>query len=332
MDYPFVDTPPVTGEGQPDDRPVLGLTIGDAAGVGPELLHESLNSGLLPMQVKYRVIGSTEGITSGEPSAESAKRGLDALHEAADLLRSGEIKGVVTGPVSKAAIYDLGFDFPGQTEFFAKSFGVEDYTMCLTGPHLTVGLATIHVPLREVPDLLTKEGIIRTGRLIHAFCMRRGHFYPRIAVAGLNPHAGESGRLGKEEETIIAPAVEALNAEFPNVFSGPFPPDTLFYHAYRRDYHAVICMYHDQGLIPLKMVDFREGVNVTLGLPFVRTSPDHGTAFNIAGRGIARPDSFIAAIRLAAHLVSHPEGLRTLRWFKPSAAGADLPQPPPPEG
>jgi len=330
MDYPFVDASPAPEEGQPDDRPVLGLTIGDAAGVGPELLHESLNSGLLPTHVRYRVIGDAAGITPGEPSEESARRGLEALQESVGLIRSGEIKGVVTGPVSKAAIYALGFEFPGQTEFFARTFGVEHYTMCLTGPHLTVGLVTIHVPLKDVAGLLTLEGIVNAGRLVHAFCLQRGHFYPRIAVAGLNPHAGESGRLGDEEETIIRPAVDALNAEFPSVFSGPLPPDTLFYQAYRRDYHAVICMYHDQGLIPLKMVDFREGVNVTLGLPFVRTSPDHGTAFNIAGRGEARPDSFISAIRLAAHLVSHPEGLRNLRWFKPPPPGAPAPEPSPP--
>jgi 4-hydroxythreonine-4-phosphate dehydrogenase len=313
MDFPFVPTPrPPAAKPTQDQRPVLGLTIGDAAGIGPELIHEALNSGLLPLETRYRVIGDASGITPGQAGPESARRGLDALEEAVGLLKAGEIAGLVTGPVCKAAIYDLGFDFPGQTEFFARRFEVEDFTMCLTGPHLTVGLATIHIPFREIPKVLSTERIVRVGRLLFAFCRQCGHSYPRIAVAGLNPHAGESGRLGDEEDRIIRPAVEQLNAEFPGVFTGPSAPDTLFYHVYRRDYHAVVCMYHDQGLIPLKMVDFREGVNVTLGLPFTRTSPDHGTAFDLAGRGIARPDSFIAAVRLAAHLVGQATGERPL--------------------
>lgn len=289
-----------------DSRPVLGLTIGDPAGVGPEIIHEAINSGMLSPHVRYRIIGDPGGITAGGPSKESARRALDAMTESVALLRAGEIHGVVTGPVNKAALYDLGFAFPGQTEFYADAFGVENYTMCLTGPHLTVGLATIHIPLREVAARLTTAGIVRVGGLLHRFCRQRGHNYPRIAVAGLNPHAGEQGKIGSEDEDIIRPAVEQLNSSYPGVFEGPCSPDVVFYHAYRRDYHAVICMYHDQGLIPLKMVDFREGVNITLGLPFTRTSPDHGTAFEIAGRGIARPDSMIAAIRLASQLILEP--------------------------
>ena len=296
--YPNPSTPDAN-----DPRPVIGITIGDAAGVGPEIIHEAVNSGLVPGHVRYRVIGDTTGIVAGQPGAESARRGWEAMKESVALLKAGEIQGVVTGPVSKAAMYELGFQYPGQTEYYAESFGVTDFTMCLTGPHLTVALATIHLPLREVPGSLTTEGIIRTGRLLHHFCRQRGHSYPRIAVAGLNPHAGEKGKIGDEDEEIIRPAVEELNRTHPGVFEGPSSPDVVFYHAYRRDYHAVLCMYHDQGLIPLKMVDFREGVNVTLGLPFPRTSPDHGTAFEIAGRGIARPDSMIAAISLAAQLV-----------------------------
>ena len=291
-----------------DPRPVIGITIGDAAGVGPEIIHEAVNSGLVPGHVRYRIIGDTSGIIAGQPDAESARRGWEAMKESVDLLKAGEIQGVVTGPVNKAAMYEIGFQYPGQTEYYAESFGVTDFTMCLTGPHLTVALATIHLPLREVPGHLTTEGIIRTGRLLHHFCRQRGHTYPRIAVAGLNPHAGEKGKIGAEDEEIIRPAVEELNRTHPGVFEGPCSPDIVFYHAYRRDYHAVLCMYHDQGLIPLKMVDFREGVNVTLGLPFPRTSPDHGTAFEIAGRGIARPDSMIAAISLAAQLVRTKAG------------------------
>ncbi len=293
-------------EASTDVRPVLGLTIGDPAGVGPEIIVEALNSGLLPTTARYRVIGNSEGIRVGEPGKESAMRAMEALEEAVALIRRGDIQGVVTGPVSKALMYDVGFDFPGQTEFFARTFETLDFTMCLTGPHLTVALVTIHVPLREVPGRVTKEGIVRTGRLLYDFCRARGHAHPRLAVAGLNPHAGEDGRLGTEEQEVIGPAVEQLNDEFSGSFTGPVPADTLFYQACRRDYHGVVCMYHDQGLIPLKMIDFREGVNVTLGLPFVRTSPDHGTAFEIAGRGIARPDSMISAIRLASQLVCKP--------------------------
>lgn len=177
--------------------------------------------------------------------------------------------------------------------------------MCLTGPHLTVGLVTIHEPLRTVPDLLNMPEIVKHGKLLAEFCQRRGKANPRIAVAGLNPHAGENGRMGTEEITIIKPAVEALNlTSVGATFHGPLPPDTLFFHAARGQYDAVLCMYHDQGLIPLKLLDFDEAVNLTLGLPIVRTSPDHGTAFDIAGKGLADCTSMIAAIRLAGELIS----------------------------
>jgi len=307
--------PPTTSPGYPslpsrmrskkgdDERPVIALTIGDAAGIGPEVLSEALHSGQLPSHMRYQVIGDATGIEPGKPSTESAQRAMDALNEAVELLRAGKVQGVVTGPIHKAAMYDLGFNFPGQTEFFAKAFEVEDYTMCLSGPHLTVTLATIHVPLREVAQNLDVDNIVKTGRLTYQFCRQRGYNFPRIAVAALNPHGGETGRMGEEEENIISPAVAILEEEMPGVFTGPIPSDTLFFHAYRRDYHAVLCMYHDQGLIPMKMLDFHEGVNITLGLPFPRTSPDHGTAFDIAGKGIARPDSLIASIVLCAQMV-----------------------------
>jgi len=286
-------------------RPVIAITIGDAAGIGPEVLSEAIHSGQLPRHMEYRIIGDATGIEPGMASPESAQRAMNALNEVVDLLHAGEIQGVVTCPIHKAAMYDLGFNFPGHTEFFAKAFGVKDFTMCLSGPHLTVTLATIHIPLREVAQRLNIDDIIKTGRLTYQFCRQRGYAFPRIAVAALNPHGGETGRMGAEEESIISPAVAALEEEFPGVFTGPMPSDTLFYHAYRRDYHAVVCMYHDQGLIPMKMLDFHEGVNITLGLPFPRTSPDHGTAFDIAGRGIARPDSLIAAIVLCAQMVEN---------------------------
>jgi len=173
--------------------------------------------------------------------------------------------------------------------------------MCLTGGKFTVALVTTHMPLREVPDALRQSEIVRVGLLLADFLRRRSKNAPRIAVAGLNPHAGESGKLGREEIEIIAPAIAELNESRP-LFHGPVSPDTMFYRAAEGEFDAVLCMYHDQGLIPLKLHAFHSGVNVTLGLPFPRTSPDHGTAFEIAGKGMARPNSMIAAITLATEL------------------------------
>ena len=203
-------------------------------------------------------------------------------------------------------MYEVGFEFPGQTEFFADRCGVSNFAMLLTGGKLTVALVTTHIPLREVSHLLRSEEIVRVGLLLEDFLRRRGFAAPRIAVAGLNPHAGESGAMGKEETDVILPAVRELQSKTGSreskIFHGPFSPDTLFHHAANGDWDGVLCMYHDQGLIPLKLHAFHEGVNVTLGLPFPRTSPDHGTAFEIAGKGIARPDSMTAAINLAVEL------------------------------
>ncbi len=210
---------------------------------------------------------------------------------------------MVTGPVPKRQMHAIGFEFPGQTEFFAARTETSNFAMCLTGGALTVALVTAHVPLQMVPHLLSASEIVRVGRLLGSFLQRRGIISPRVAVAGLNPHAGESGDLGREEIEIIAPAIAQLNAaEEGCTFAGPFPPDTIFFRTVAGEFDAVLCMYHDQGLIPLKLHAFDAGVNVTLGLPFPRTSPDHGTAYEIAGRGVARPDSMIAAIRLAAEL------------------------------
>ena len=231
---------------------------------------------------------------------ESAKEAFVALETAAQKLAAGDWQAVVTGPICKRAMHEVGFDFPGQTEFFASRAGVENFAMCLTGGALTVALVTAHVPLASVPALLTPAEIVRVGKLLADFLRARGIAEPRIAVAGLNPHAGENGDLGCEEIEIITPAVADLQHH--GNFQGPFPPDTIFHRAVEGEFDGVLCMYHDQGLIPLKLHAFHEGVNVTLGLPFVRTSPDHGTAFDIAGRGIARPDSMKAAIRLAADL------------------------------
>jgi 4-hydroxythreonine-4-phosphate dehydrogenase len=195
-----------------------------------------------------------------------------------------------------------GFDFPGQTEFFAQRWGAPEHAMCLTGKGLTVALVTAHVPLREVPGLLTPESIASTGRLLSSFLALRLGRRPRVAVLGLNPHAGESGLLGDEETGCIATGIESLTASGCCEVTGPWPADTLFFRALSGEFDGVVCMYHDQGLIPLKLHAFHEGVNVTLGLPFPRTSPDHGTAFELAAQGGANPGSMLAALNLAAEL------------------------------
>ena len=282
-------------------RPVLGLTTGDPAGVGPELLTRCLADPGLPDGVDFRLIGRKQGHTPGQPTADSARAAWDALEEAAAFLQDGTIQAVVTGPVHKASLQALGFPFPGQTEFFAARAGIGNFAMCLTGGPLTIALATIHVPLREVPHLLRAEEIIRVGRLLGDFLRRRLGRAPRIAVAGLNPHAGENGQFGHEEESIIAPAVAQLAAA--GEFTGPHAPDTVFHRAAAGEFDGVLCMYHDQGLIPLKLLAFDTGVNVTLGLPHPRTSPDHGTAFDLAGTGRASHQSLLAAINLAAEML-----------------------------
>ena len=286
--------------------PVIGLVAGDPAGVGPELLAEALRHP--PEGVILTVVGDASARTTGHPDRAGSERAVAALEEAARRALSGELAAVVTGPVSKKHLHEAGFAFPGQTEFFAARAGVEDFAMLLTGGPLTVALVTAHVPLKEVASLLTTAEIVRVGGLLARFLRRRGIASPRIAVAGVNPHAGEQGDLGDEEGRLIVPAIPLLEAANPGVsFSGPFSPDTVFWRAANGEFDAILCMYHDQGLIPLKLLGFHDGVNVTLGLPFVRTSPDHGTAYELAGTGKARPDSFLSAVRLAAELVKNRE-------------------------
>lgn len=293
----------------------VGITLGDSAGIGPEIVQAALASGRLPETAEYSIIGRSVACSPGQPTTETAHAALDALEESAALALRGEIQAVVTGPIHKARMHAIGFQFPGQTEFFANLAGVKNFAMLLTGGQLTVALVTTHLPLREVPAVLNQDEIVRIGLLLKDFLHRRRIANPRIAVAGLNPHAGESGAVGREEIEIIAPAIAALNSQSPStdhrspIFAGPFSPDTIFHDAAEGNWDGVLCMYHDQGLIPLKLHAFHEGVNVTLGLPFVRTSPDHGTAFAIAGKGIARSDSMIAAINLAVELAS-PDSIK----------------------
>jgi 4-hydroxythreonine-4-phosphate dehydrogenase len=284
-------------------RPVLGLTIGDPAGVGPELIKRCLAEAKLSVSCEFRVIGDPAGHAPGRPTASSARAAWDALEEAARLLQTGEIHGVMTAPVAKQGLHEAGFPYPGQTEFFAARSATDNFAMCLTGGPLTVALATIHLPLREVASTLRTGEIVCVGKLLHEFLQRRLGRQPRIAVAGLNPHAGEQGRFGDEEQSIVAPAVAELTAH--GDFTGPLSPDTVFHRAASGEFDGVLCMYHDQGLIPLKLLAFDTGVNVTLGLPFPRTSPDHGTAFDLAGTGRANHRSMLAAINLAVEMLQN---------------------------
>lgn len=284
--------------------PRILITLGDPAGIGPEVIDLALASGRLPAGCEFEVMGDRTAGIPGRPDRRSAQAALDALELAARRLREDTADAVVTGPVCKESLQAVGFGFPGQTEFFAAAFGVTDFGMLLTGSTLTVGLATIHEPLAAVPGLLTEEAIVRIGLLTHGFLVRRGVAAPRIAVAGLNPHAGEHGAFGDEEMRVIGPAISRLEQAWPGVFSGPAVPDAVFREAARGGFDAVLAMYHDQGLIPLKLLDFDSAVNVTLGLPKPRTSPDHGTAFGIAGTGVADPSSMIAAITLACRLAA----------------------------
>jgi 4-hydroxythreonine-4-phosphate dehydrogenase len=240
----------------------------------------------------------------GQPDTKNAAAVIAAIERATRLTMAGETAAVVTNPISKATLYGAGFRHPGHTEFLAELTGTELPVMMLLNSQLRVVPVTIHVSLRRALDTLSTQAIIATAR-ITAAALRRdfGISAPRLAIAGLNPHAGESGTMGTEETTIIAPAMAALREQGIDV-SGPWPPDTMFTPDARTRYDAAICMYHDQALIPLKTLDMTHGVNITLGLPIIRTSPDHGTAFGIAGKGIADPSSLIAALDLAADLAT----------------------------
>ena len=252
----------------------------------------------------------TTSVVAGQPNPANAAAVIRWIETGVGLALSGAVSGLVTAPIAKAPLYAAGFGFPGHTEFLAeltaasRHDGARGPVMMLTAADLRVALVTIHEPLAKVPGLLTVEAIVNAG-LVTAQALRRdfGIAAPRLAVAGLNPHAGESGSLGREEIEVIGPAVRALR-ELGVEATGPSPADSLFHPEARARYDAALCMYHDQALIPVKMLDFWGGVNVTLGLPIVRTSPDHGTGFDIAGRGLARPDSLIAAIRLAAEIAA----------------------------
>jgi 4-hydroxythreonine-4-phosphate dehydrogenase len=240
-------------------------------------------------------------VEPGTPNVAHAEAVIGSIENAVQWVSEGQASAVVTNPIQKQSLYEAGFRYPGHTEYLAALTGAAGSpVMMLVSPQLRVIPVTIHVPLAEVPQRLTTQAIVHAGRV--AAEALRSDFQiraPRLAISGLNPHAGEGGTLGTEEQTIIAPAIETLRADGIKV-AGPLPGDTLFHAAAREKADVVICMYHDQALIPIKTLDFDRGVNMTLGLPIVRSSPDHGTALDIAGQGIANPDSLIEALKLAA--------------------------------
>ncbi len=323
----------------------IAITVGDPAGIGPEISLKALASELAQDQVRYTLFGDKtqllglnatlglqlslvpasnasknerlviheEGSVSDLPqtyhplTSDAAKASMVWLTASARACLAGTCDALVTGPVSKEAIIDAGYpQFVGQTEYLSEMAGVTDTVMMLLGPDaagrwLRVALATVHIPISQVAAKLSRDRIELAIRRAGEACRDLGLPRRRVAVCGLNPHAGEGGKIGDEEIRIIKPAIEAARRAGADVV-GPIPADTLFHFAYRGDYDAVVAMYHDQGLAPLKMVAFENGINWTLGLPFIRTSPDHGTAFDIAGRGIANGQSMLAALRLAKRL------------------------------
>jgi 4-hydroxythreonine-4-phosphate dehydrogenase len=321
----------------------LAISLGDPAGIGPEVLAKCWDNRSAFALPSFVAIGdprsieavwdgpieiitdpnqadsafdvglpllqllSAEDTVPGHPSVAGAHCSLDSLELAVGLARSGSAAAVVTGPVSKEQLYAIGFAHPGQTEFVAERCGVasSNVAMMLAGPTLRTIPVTTHLELADVPRELTSGLIEARGRAVLRGLQRSfGIADPRLAVAGLNPHAGEGGKLGREEGEIIAPAIAALAAEGWRV-TGPHPADTLFHASARANYDAALCMYHDQALIPVKALHFEDAVNVTLGLPIVRTAPDHGTAFDIAGQDRADPRPMAAAIRMAAESAAY---------------------------
>ena len=324
-------------------RPTLGITMGDPAGVGPEIILKALSDTEIFDFCRPLIIGDpgafsapdgTPGspnireissiaessgqpgtleliavthldprlITPGRPSVEGGKSMVESIIRAVDLVKKGSLDGVVTCPINKHLMHQAGFKYDGHTQLLAHLTDCKEVVMMLAGDKLRVALVTIHCALKDVPCAIDMEAILRTLS-ITSDAMRRdfGIQNPRLAVAALNPHAGEEGLFGSEEELVISPAIKTAVEKGINA-QGPFPADTLFYKAVSGQFDAVVCMYHDQGLIPLKLLHFSDGVNITLGLPIVRTSVDHGTAYDIAGKGIADASSLKAAIRTAADM------------------------------
>jgi 4-hydroxythreonine-4-phosphate dehydrogenase len=287
-------------------RPRIAITVGDPAGIGPEIAaaaaaHPRVTEVCEPL---IFAPASTDGIHIGKVSATAGRAAYDTIVRAVDAARRGEVDAIATAPISKLAMSYAGLPWKGHTELLAHLCGVTRVAMMFHAPQLKVVLITVHVPLAEVPALLTQQLAEDVISLTAEELPRFGVPAPRIALAGLNPHAGENGLLGSEDMNVLAPAVAAVRARGVNA-SGPWPADTVFVRAHRGEFDCVVACYHDQGLVPVKLLAFGQSVNVTLGLPIIRTSVDHGTAFDIAGKGVADSSSMIAAIRLAAELANH---------------------------
>src|SRR5262245_46580393 len=288
-------------------KPRIAITVGDPAGIGPEIAEKAAADPRVQAACEPVLYGSPGGaqFTPGQLSAEAGRAAYDAICAAVRDAQSGVVSAIATAPVNKLAFARAGLPWKGHTDLLGHLTGSRRVAMMFWSEPLKVVLATVHVPLADVPRVLTRDlldGIIDlTARELPRF----GIVTPRLAVAGVNPHAGEEGLLGEEEQRILGPAVEAARARGIDI-DGPFPGDTVFVRASRGAFDAVIASYHDQGLIPVKLLAFGRAVNVTLGLPIIRTSVDHGTAFDIAGKGMADPSSLIEATRLAARLASPP--------------------------
>lgn len=290
----------------------VGITVGDPAGIGPEIAEKARQDARVQAVCEPVIFGpaSLEGVRAGEGSAAGGRAAYDTLVRAVDAARRGEIDAIATAPLSKHAFALAGIPWKGHTDLLAHLCGVEHVRMLFyaagtegAGGHapLCVALVTVHVPLAEVPRLISTPEVMRTIVMTADWLRALGMAAPRVALAGLNPHAGEAGLLGHEEDDMLRPAVAEARGQGVDA-SGPWPADTVFVRAARGEFDAVVACYHDQGLIPVKLLAFGQAVNVTIGLPIIRTSVDHGTAFDIAGRGVADPGSMIAAVRLAARL------------------------------
>lgn len=304
--------------GKSEAHPIL-ITMGEPSGIGPEVAvaafrHFGGRIGRHPLKLvgdakifashHDALIPTSAPVTAvlGQPDERNAAAVTQAIEIAVCACLAGEAAGLVTAPIHKAVLHAAGFAFPGHTEFLAHLTGARRAVMMLASDKLRVVPLTIHMPIAKVPGAISKQAVFETGEIILTALRRDfGLLNPRLAVAGLNPHAGEDGVLGDEDESVIAPAIAALKARGFNV-RGPLSADTLFHEEARKSYDAALCMYHDQALIPIKSLSFWDGVNVTLGLPIVRTSPDHGTALDIAGQGKADARSMIAAVQMAADI------------------------------
>jgi 4-hydroxythreonine-4-phosphate dehydrogenase len=286
-----------------DKKPIIAVTAGDPAGIGPEVAHKAASDPEVLDICEPRLYESPEAaaFVPGRLSAAAGRAAYEAIVRAVADVQRGAADAIATAPVNKEAFRLAGVPFSGHTDLLAHLTGASEIAMMFYSDALRVVLATIHVPLADVPKLLTRQSLETTIDVTARELPRFGYPSPRLAVAGLNPHAGEHGLFGREEETVLGPAISACRARGVDV-TGPFPADTLFVRAHRGEFDAVIACYHDQGLIPVKLAAFGEAVNVTIGLPIVRTSVDHGTAFDIAGRGVADAKSMIAAVLLAARL------------------------------